>query len=368
MMEEVDSTTLEGMTLPLPKKRGSVSTSGDRRKEPDLTFWRTREPSPDGAPLPPVIDYMPLVNIPRLSPVVFYGPSGSGKSHLARGIYREFRRFHPKERGIFLTADEFYRSFTEAVGKQETVRFRHYFTGCRILVLEDIDYLENHPNGREVLTALLRDCEDSGTLVLLTLKSFPGDLVSFPETLRARLVGGFLVPVAFPEPDSKRLLLQYYARIFQTHLTPVVLDFMVESFPQPVGEFYALFSQMFHLFDWRDHPPVISKMKELLKERPVEKVISFDAILKTTAAHYAVKVSEIKSPSRLRTVVAARNMALWIARQITPLTLMELGKTLSGRDHSTILHALRQMEEKCQDDPETQRAYQQILDKLGKLV
>lgn len=383
LSEEVRSAQPLDAFLPLPPedgaknirsqdrgKKGKNAQSAPKSSGDAPSFWRSSYPIPpdENGDVPQIIDYMPMVNIPNLSPLVFYGPSGSGKSHLAGGIYWEFRKRNPRKGGIFLNADEFYRSLTDAVSRNQTVKFRRYFSDCRIVVLDNVDELENRPIGCDELSALLRICEESGILAVLTLSKYPGDAVGLPEALRARLGGGLLVPVVFPEPMSRRILLRRFAEAFGIKLAPEVEDFMTDRFPKPAGEFYGLFSQMFHLGQWSKTPPTIPQIRDFLSRRQTKNPISLDAVVKATAGAFAVRAADMKSKSRLKTIVSARNMAIYIARQTTSITLTELGRYFSGRDHATVLHGLRKMEERLADDDELKKIFRQIMSELDKKV
>lgn len=330
--------------------------------------WHLPPPlRPDGTS-PAVIDYMPMANVPLLSPIVFYGPSGCGKTQLAGGICREFRKSNPQAEGIFLNASEFYRTFTSAIDENRTTELRALFARCRIIVFDNLEELEDHPVGIAELLSILKTAEESQTIVILTLSRHPDSVVSLPISLRARLVGGLLVPVVFPSEESRRLLLRRYAEAFRVKLPPEAEKFILEKFPKPPGEFYGLFAQLCQLQQWEKNRPDIGLIGEFLDQRRTQKPLSLDLIAKTAARIYAVRLSELRSKTRRKTVVTARNMILYIARRSMTITLQELGNYFSGRDHSTILHGIRSIEQKIDSDNELRHQYEMVMGTLNKIA
>lgn len=322
-------------------------------------------PDTETAVFPPIIDYMPSVNIPNLSPLVFYGPSGTGKTFLVEGIYREYFRLHPEAGGIHLTGEEFYRSLTAAIANRQTAEFRDYFARCDLVVLEDLDTLRTRPAGQEELLAILTRCEESRTLPILTFSTYPESVEGFSSDLAARLIGGFSVPVRYPKAESRRILAGRLATALGVRLSAESLDYLVESLPEPAPAFHGAFTQMAQVFEWAKTIPSIPRMKCFLDDRHPEKIPTIEEIAKRCSARFSVKLSEMRSKSRLRTVVLARNMAIYLARTLTPVTSVELGRWFSGRDHTTILHGFRDLESRLKTDPELERLRRLILDDLN---
>ena len=329
--------------------------------------WRLPPPRRAGGEAK-VIDYMPPANLPDLFPLVFYGPSGCGKTQLAGGISRELRRRDPLSEGVFLGGEQFYRSFSDAIGKNRAEELRAYFLRCRYLVFDNADELEEYPAGAAELLNLLKSAEKSNTAVILTLSRHPGLVHAFPAALRARLVGGLTVPVAFPSRAGRALLLRRYAEAFRIKLLEPIEAFLLDALPEPPGEMYAVFEQLYHAHHWSETLPDPEKIKDFLEKRQTRAPLTLESIARTAARAYSVKLSELRSNTRRKAVVTARNMALFIARETIEVTLQELGRYFAGRDHSTILHGIRSISEKIETDDELKLQYDQIMGELSKIA
>lgn len=344
------------------KSRAAESVS------PNSEFdWRLPPPRKRDGSAAEVIDYMPASNLPQLSPLVFYGPTGCGKTQLLRGICGEMRKQPAWLGGVFMDAVDFYRDWTATIAENTVGAFRKWLSGCPLLAVDNLDHLEEYPAGAAEFLRLLRFAEKNGTLVIATLSRRPSAVLGFPAPLRARLGGGLLVPVSYPAPPSRRLLLRRYAEIFQVSLSAEAEEAMAETFPPSPGEMYSLFSRLCYEQQWDKYPPEPEEMKRKIETCQGENPLSLELIAKQVAQAFSVKLSDLRSQTRRKSVVAARNMTLFIARNSLSVTLQELGRYFSGRDHSTILHGIRTAAGKIESDTEFRCQYEQIIDRLNSL-
>ena len=323
--------------------------------------WRL--PVPEGRT---VVDYMPITAVPHLSPIVFYGPSGCGKTQLAGGIFREYRKKLPRADGIYMNAGDFYRSFTDAIGENRAEELRGFFSKCSIIALDALDELENRPAGCTELVSILRKGEERGSLTILTAPKHPDELRGLSDTLRARMVGGLLVQVKFPEGEARRMLVHRYAEALDVVLPAAVEEFVVAEFPKPPGEVYGLMNQLCRLCDWQRNVPAVPEIREFLLQRKTRSPLTIEAIAREAAQVYGVRLADLRSKSRLKTVVSARNMAFYIARQTMNVTLNELGGYFAGRDHSTILHGISQAAAALESDESVKALHAKVMETLDR--
>ncbi|MDO4585998.1 MAG: DnaA/Hda family protein [Planctomycetia bacterium] len=298
--------------------------------------------------------------IPYLSPLVFYGESGCGKSHLIRGLYQEIRQRNANHQGIYLTANDFYRSLSNAISHKEAVEFRDFFSQSCIAVIEDIDFLSNHPVGQEELLSILNRCQNSQTLFILSMSSYPADLNGFSEALTARMISGMTIPVAFPSPESCKILVSKLSESLDLHLSSKIIDYLIQKVPNKVNALFGILNQIKIQFEKTPKSLSLQSIENILTQRHPVQTRTLDDIAKTTARYFSIRLSDLRSKKRTRTISLARNITIYLARKMTDQTLQELGDWFSGRDHTTILYGYREIDAKSKENIEIKKALQKI--------
>lgn len=325
-------------------------------------------PAENAPAFPPIIDYMPIANVPNLSPILFYGPSGSGKSALARGICREYRRMYPQKKATFIQGTDFLRTLLDSVSNQTGTEFQGFFEDRDLLVLDAIEPVIDSDVGLENLLPLLDRAARAATVVIITMIDLPQERSFATEALRARLFGGLLVKFALPEEGSRRLLVRRFASAMKIALFPETFELLVNRLPATVGGIFSALRQMSELFNWRQTPPSPAKVRLFLDERQPAPAVDIETIARVTAKRFTVKLSEMRSKSRRKTAVAARNMTICLARELLGATYTELGMWFAGRDHTTVIHGENQIKRQISGDPALAAAREAIIEELHSLT
>lgn len=323
-----------------------------------------RNPNKRQVTFPAVTNYIPCRYVPYLCPIVFHGPPGCGKSHLANGLYELYRRANPGSSGVCLTGNDFFRNYTNALAKQEIREYRVLFENSDIVVIDDIDFLEERPAGQEELFAILELCHRTQSLVILTASEFPGLSKRFFDRLCARLIAGITVPVLFPSDATRRFLIDRMAEYYRLELGPDVSKFLSESLPPSVEGMHGTILQLFHIKHRQGKELTLARVRALIEDQRPLHVWTIEEIARKVAKYYAVRIGDMRSASRLKTIVLSRNMTIYLARNLTDLTLQQLGRWFSNRDHTTILHGYRDLDARLQHDVDVQAAFTELLSEL----
>jgi chromosomal replication initiator protein len=300
----------------------------------------------------------------RYSPIVFYGPSGVGKSHLAIGLATAWKASFPRRPVIFTTAIDFARQLADAMETKTVDDFGARYRQASLLVLEDVHHLRDKPAAEEELIHTLDALLDSGGKVVVTSRTAPHVLADFPPRLRSRLTAGLTVPVVAPGPAVRRTVLDRLAQAQGMDLAETVVRALAEQAVATVPELRGILAQLRMTAELEHRPVDLPMVNEQLAEQTRRKAPTIDQIAKAAARHFSLKLSDLRSSSRARAVVVARGVAMYLARTLTPSSLEQIGRYFGGRDHTTVSHGCRRTEKILQSEPAVRQAVLELRERL----
>ncbi len=323
------------------------------------------------------------------NPLVLYGPTGVGKSHLARGLANHLSRRDPSANVLFQTGTDFVEAFVRSwqrsegaetmtpprstapidpldpVPEEPESEFRQQYLGLRWWVFDDLGQLAGKPASQQALCHLLDELWARGGRFIATTRQSPHGLADLSAALRARLSSGLALPIAPPGYEARQAILQHLAQERGLQLPPEACQTLAEGLPANARELAGalVFLEMATRVDRRAITPadVLAFVAES-RQRPE---IDLKRIAKVVAAQFVLKGSELKGTSRRQTVVSARGLAIYLARELTSLSLEQIGRFFGGRDHSTVLHAVRTITERLEKEPDLAHTTALLLRRLG---
>lgn len=347
-------------SFPLRARRPASAAGASRRKGP-------REPVPTQLVLGPenqlashtlrrLLHELPLPG----GVVVFAGPAGCGKSHLVQGLASHWRR-----RGksvLCLCGADFIREYSEAVQTRDQSNLYRHYRQADLLVLEDLRQLTTTPStyaaaAQRELAGVVEDLEAQDGQVVVTSDAAPAAIPGLDPMLRSRLAAGLLVPLVPPSPATRLALVERLAADHKLLVEPGAAPLLAEALHTPTLLRGALL-QLEHEYGRVVTPAAV---QDYLAAHRVDNERSLSAIAESTARWFGLKPAALRSASRQRTVVKARGIAMYVARQLTSHSLQQIGQYFGGRDHSTVLHGCRKTASLLQSDLETQRVVSALL-------
>jgi chromosomal replication initiator protein len=291
------------------------------------------------------------------NPIVLYGPSGTGKSHLALGLAAQWKARN-RRRVECVAAVDFARELAEAIETQALEEFRSKYRQAELLVFEDIGRMVNRRSeklsAQDEFVHALDELIDRGSWVIVTSLVAPYAMTGMLPALQSRLTAGLTVPLAPPEPDTRLAIINRLADLRKIDLPGPVALTLAEGFYGTVPELMGALTQL-ELPARRDGCRInVKDVQSLLARRGNQCKASIHAIALATARHFALKLSELRSPSRQRAVVAARDMAVYLTRNMIKCSFDEIGRYFGGRDHTTMMYSWHKIVDLLKTDPAMQ--------------
>jgi len=294
------------------------------------------------------------------SPLVLTGPSGVGKSHLAQGLLRQWRRFRPHALGVLSTWHDFNKAFAAAVCSDQLVKFRTNHRTVQLLVIEDFfsPRLESAVE-REFLHTL-DALQAAAAVAVVTSRLTLGEMSHLSPSLKSRLTGGLALSLVPPGRVSRQEILRQLAvarglKLNEESCT-ILGNRLTGTVPQMATALLNLEPTI------RSAPPHEQSeiTRRFTRHSPAHQQTTTRQIVNITAKYFSLKSSDIKSSSRKRTVVLARGVAIFLTRKITDTSFQQIGKYLSGRDHSTVLYNYHKIERLLMTDTALRATVAQI--------
>ncbi len=300
---------------------------------------------------------------PAYNPVVFFGPSGTGKSHLSRGLANSYDDNH-RRAVVCTTAVDFAREFLDAVETQATDEFRDRYRKASLVVVEDVDYLADKEAAQRELLHTLDDRVATGRRMVLTSRVAPGRMGEMLTGLRCRLTAGLTVPLVAPQREARLAILRELAAARGLDLSADVLRVLADGSTGTVPELVGTLTEL-QMWEQMETSMVdAAAVRRYLARRNGASQPALTRIALLTARSFSLKVADLRSASRRRAVVTARDVAMYLARQLTQNSLQQIGRYFGGRDHTTVLHGCRQMERRLKAEPAIQQTVEQLRSRL----
>jgi chromosomal replication initiator protein len=315
-------------------------------------------------------------SVDSTGPLVLHGPAGTGKSHLCEALVAEWQRRLPDSPVAHLGSSEFAERFADAVDDDRIDAFRRQLREVDLFVLENVGKLTNKPTAQRELLYTLDALENRGARVVATFDAPPQRLDDFLPGLVSRLTAGVVVALVPPSVSSRRMILERLVTLRGVAIEPKAVELLAGDLEKTVPELRGILTTLSTLAAQELAEGVRGRsdasidaafVRRYLDQRSDAAAPALKAIAEQSARRYGLTVADLKSGSRRRTVVAARDAAIFLARRLTTKSLQDIGDFFGGRDHTTILHSCRKLEQSSETDPETREAIDAIRRKLARL-
>ncbi len=300
------------------------------------------------------------------NPLLLYGGVGLGKTHLMQAVGNHMRLSNPGANIVYLHSQRFVQDMVKALQQGSMDDFMHYYRSVDMLLIDDIQFFANKLRSQEEFFHVFNALLERDSQMVLTCDRYPREIDGLEERLKSRFVYGLTQEVEPPELETRVAILMKKAEAEEVDLDPAVAFFIGERIRSNVRELEGALRRVIANARFTGSRITIEQVKRALRDLLAiqDRQISIDNIQRLVAEYYNIKISDILSKRRNRTIARPRQMAMFLAKELTNHSLPEIGEAFGGRDHTTVLHACKRIAELKESSADVGEDYRN----LGRLL
>ncbi len=281
------------------------------------------------------------------NPLFLYGGVGLGKTHLMHAIAWHIRKRHPQRRVLYLSAEKFMYQFIRAMRFKDTMSFKEQFRSVDVLLVDDVQFIAGKDATQEEFFHTFNALVDQNKQIVLSADKSPADLEGLEDRVRSRLGWGLVADIHPTTYELRLGILQSKAEKLGVAMPPKVLEFLAHKIVANVRELEGALNRIVAHSTLVGRPISLESAQEVLHDllRASDRRVTIEEIQKKVAEHFAIRLADMHSPRRARQVARPRQVAMYLAKQLTSRSLPEIGRKFGGRDHTTVMHAVRKIDE-----------------------
>jgi chromosomal replication initiator protein len=305
-------------------------------------------------------------NAVPFNPLFLYGGVGLGKTHLMHAIAWHIRETRPERRVIYLSAEKFMYQFIRALRYKDTVSFKEQFRSVDVLMIDDVQFIAGKDNTQEEFFHTFNALVDQNHQVIISADKSPNDLEGMEERMKSRLGWGLVADIHPTTYELRLGILQAKAEQLEVPIPQKVLEFLAHKITSNVRELEGALNRIGAYAKLVGRPVTLENTQDVLHDilRANDRRVTIEEIQKRVAEHYNIRLSEMYSARRARAVARPRQVAMYLAKQLTARSLPEIGRKFGGRDHTTVMHAVRKVDELRSTD----RGFAEDIDLLRRML
>lgn len=286
------------------------------------------------------------------NPLFLYGGVGLGKTHLMHAIAWELQNRSPELKVVYLSAEQFMYRFVQALRDKDTMGFKQLFRSVDVLMVDDVQFIAGKDATQEEFFHTFNALVDQNKQIIISSDRAPTEIAGIEDRIASRLQSGLVVDLHPTNYELRLGILQqkaeFYARQFNDlELADGVLEFLAHRISTNVRVLEGALMRLFAFGSLVGREITLELTQECLADvlRTSERKITVEEIQRKVSDHYNIRLSDIIGPKRLRTFARPRQMAMYLCKQLTTRSLPEIGRRFGGRDHTTVMHGVRRIEE-----------------------
>lgn len=301
------------------------------------------------------------------NPLFLYGGVGLGKTHLMHGIAWHIHQHRPNRKVIYMSAEKFMYQFVRALRLKDIISFREQFRSVDVLMIDDVQFISGKDSTQEEFFHTFNALVDQKKQIVLSADKSPSDLQGIEERMRSRLGWGLVADIHPTTYELRLGILQAKAEKLEHTIPTDVIEFLAHKITSNIRELEGALNRIVAHASLVGSVITLDMVQNVLRDllRANERYVSVEEIQRQVADYYNVRASDMHSDRRLRVVARPRQVAMYLSKKLTSKSLPEIGRKFGGRDHTTVMHAVKRIEELHNEDPSIRKDLEMLERLLG---
>jgi chromosomal replication initiator protein len=313
-------------------------------------------------------------NLNKYNPLYIYGGVGLGKTHILNAIGNQLLK--KVDKVIYVSAERFMYQFVRSIKNNEVVKFKDIFRSAKVLIIDDIQFVSGKDVTQEEFFHTFNALIESGSQIVISCDRPPNELDRIQDRIKSRLSGGLVVDVQSPDFEQRvkilkqRCLKEFHASERNIIIDDEIINFIANELKLSIREMIGAFNRIAAYLNINQRKISVAEAKHILRDslNKIHTNITIEDIQKTVVSYYNISMHDFMSSRRSRSVARPRQIAMYLAKKMTTKSLPDIGRNFSGRDHTTVIHAIKKVEELMIQDKNFENEVKDINCKLTKSI
>lgn len=303
------------------------------------------------------------------NPLFICGPTGMGKTHLLNAVGNHIRQKYPQLRICYLSAERFLNECISSIRRGEMEKFRQrYRERCDVLLMDDIYFLGRGEAVQEEFFHTLNDFFEKGRQVVVASDRMPKDIKGLEDRIRTRLEWGLIADIQMPDMETRVAILRYKAERRNIRIPEDAVSYIARISKRSIRELEGNLNKVKMYSELQGLDINLELAKRVLSTHDDTATISVEDIQRLVSDHYRVRIIDLKSANRSKPLVTARQVAMFLIKKNLDKSLVEIGRYFGGKDHTTVINALKRVDSSLQKDPDLKRDVDELQGRIHNIT
>lgn len=302
------------------------------------------------------------------NPLFIYGKVGLGKTHLIQAITHRIRQLYPAMKHCYMSSEQFTNELINAIRNRSTSQFRKKYREIDVLLIDDVQFIAGKESTQEEFFHTFNALHDNRKQIIITSDRPPKEITNLEERLSSRFAWGLAADIQPPDYETRVAILRKKIKNEAIQVPDDVIYFIADQIKTNIRELEGALIRVAAYSLLEEKPITLDMTVKTLKDmvRETARAVSIDVVQKTVAEFFRIPLSELRAKKRTKNIVFPRQIAMYLSRQLTAQSLPEIGNAFGGKDHTTVLHSCKKIEQGLTRDGEIKNIVEQLLTTLQR--